>query len=219
MGAGTIAARARPSTGAAGEKFRDAGAAAIDEARTRRNHGGMKRIVLALFLALALPAAAQDRPRLTFDQDKIEWALPWAQSSPCLGDTSDALCLAATVVVCGVLHERRECRSERTYQKHHNHVGGHRVAYQIWSAGYVPDHRLEYLEDIVIAAPNVLRLAQRRQRPIVAQILIWQRICDPHHPPCVSDRETGIIVHLEWRGGRWVYLTAGIYSTGDWISD
>jgi Domain of unknown function (DUF4893) len=44
------------------ESFRDAGAAAIDEACTRRNHGGMKRIVLALFLALALPASAQTPP-------------------------------------------------------------------------------------------------------------------------------------------------------------
>ncbi|MCM0022198.1 MAG: DUF4893 domain-containing protein [Tagaea sp.] len=35
---------------------------AIDDARTRRNHGGMKRIVLALFLAWAPPVAGQTPP-------------------------------------------------------------------------------------------------------------------------------------------------------------
>jgi hypothetical protein len=179
----------------------------------------MKRIAVALLSLWALPAAGQERPGLTFDPDRIEWALPWAQSSLCLGDASDAFCLAATVVVCGVVRERRECLPRGTYQPHHNPLGGNRIEYRIVRAGYVPRHRLSYLEDAVILLPDVLRLRERREPPTVAQIVIRQRICDPRQPPCATDRETDIVVHLERLDRRWLYLNSSLFRLDDWMSE
>jgi hypothetical protein len=179
----------------------------------------MKRIVLALFLAWALPVMGQERPALVFDQDKIEWALPWAQSSPCLGDTSDAFCLAATVVVCGVLRDRPECLPRGTYQPHYNPLGGNRIEYRVVRAGYVPFTNLWVFENHVIRDTEFETDLLVRRRAVAAQIVIRQKICDPWRPLCESDRETDILANLELRNGRWLLLGSTIHYPDLWKAD
>ncbi|MFM7347216.1 MAG: hypothetical protein ACKO1J_17825, partial [Tagaea sp.] len=86
---------------------------------------------------LAGTAGAQDRPALRFDPDKIEFATPWAQSSPCLGDRSDPMCTAHTIIVCATFSARPECADFPRQHKFSNPQGWTRVEYRIVAAGIV----------------------------------------------------------------------------------
>ena len=179
----------------------------------------MKRIVFAFLFFWAMPISAQERPALIYDSDKIEFATPWAQSSPCLGDTSDAFCLAATVVVCGVIRDRYECLPRGTYQPHHNPLGGSRIEYRVVRAGYVPTENLWSLENRVIRATSFETDFLVRRRAVAAQIVIRQKICDPARPPCEPDRETDILLTLELRSGRWHLLDSTIHYSDLWRAE
>jgi hypothetical protein len=85
-------------------------ARAIDVGMKTRNSSDMRTTLLAMAFALLVgPAGAQQRPTLRFDPNRIEFATPWAQSSPCLGDRSDPMCTAHAIVVCETLARRPEC--------------------------------------------------------------------------------------------------------------
>ena len=168
-----------------------------------------------------VPASAQapQRPPLVYDPDKLEFATPWAQSSPCLGDYSDPICIAATVVVCGVLRERPECRPDDRYQRHYNPLNGNRIEYRILRAGYVPKDRLEYFEEYVLGAPEIRNFRLARRKATAAQIAIRQRICDPRRAACDVEIEAAILVNLEWQNRRWIYLNASMFRDDDWAAE
>lgn len=179
----------------------------------------MRTILLALAMALlAGPADAQQRPALRFDPNRIEFATPWAQSSPCLGDTRDPICLAQTVVVCGILGRRAECQ-DRGYGRHHNPERHDRIEYRIARAGIVPYERLETMQEILFGTLDVDRTPMTARRAVIAQIVMRQNICPASEASCEGSLATDILVILEHTRRGWTHQWSGIFLRDLWFAD
>ena len=191
----------------------------VDESPNPRNLGVMRILLLAFGLALlAGQAVAQQRPELRFDPNKIEFATPWAQSSSCLGDTRDPICLAQTVVVCGILERRAECTDPR-YGGHHNPQGHDRIEYRIARAGIVPFDRLEAMQEDLLGEYDLHRFPMTLRRAVIAQIHIRQSYCPAREASCEGflGAELSVLVERTRRG--WKYVTTTWYSRYAWYAD
>jgi hypothetical protein len=179
----------------------------------------MRTILLALGLALlAGPADAQQRPALRFDPNRIEFATPWAQSSPCLGDTRDPICLAQTVVVCWILHGRPECAGG-LYAKHFNPQNHDRIEYRIVRAGIVPLARLEEMQESLFGSLDVDRAPMAARHAVIAQIVIRQNTCPAGEASCEGFLATDNLIIVERKRRGWTLQWGRDFRRYDWYAD
>lgn len=167
---------------------------------------------------LAGTAWAQQRPALNFDPNRIEFATPWAQSSPCLGDRSDPVCLAQTIVVCEVFMLRPECADPR-YDGHDNPQAHDRVEYRIARAGIVPFERLEAMQESLLGEYDLDRHPMTVRRATIAQFVVRRSICPSSDASCEGALWTDILVMVERTRRGWTLVVSGLFSRDDWYAD
>ncbi|MFM7346770.1 MAG: hypothetical protein ACKO1J_15545 [Tagaea sp.] len=167
---------------------------------------------------LAGTAGAQDRPALRFDPDKIEFATPWAQSSPCLGDRSDPICFVQTMIVCGILETRPECSACR-FGRYYNPQRHDRIEYRIARAGLVPFERLEAMQENLLGEYDLDRNPMTRRRAVTAQFVIRQSVCPAIDASCEGSLWTDILIVVERTPRGWIPIVYGPLFQGDWFAD
>jgi hypothetical protein len=200
------------------ELWREDAAHRVDAGPKTRNSSDMRTILLALGLALLVgPASAQQRPTLRFDPNRIEFATPWAQSSPCLGDRSDPMCTAHAILVCATFSRRPECGDFPRQHKFSNPQGWTRVEYRIVAAGIVSHEavrrfdqsndreRFEPLSGLAYIAPGVL------------QVRIMDRTCGPDAADCSTAPWRDLMIVAERRRGTWSYVEYMSFRGGVWL--
>lgn len=179
----------------------------------------MRTILFALAWTLLAGAAdAQQRPVLNFDPNRIEFATHWAQSSPCLGDTSDPVCLAETMVVCGFIEHRSECVRGR-HERYYNPQRYDRVEYRIARAGIVPFERLEEMQENLLGHVSVDLSPMTARRATVAQFLIRQSVCFARDASCEGSLWTDILVVVERTRRGWIPVLYGPSFHDTWFAE
>lgn len=167
---------------------------------------------------LAGTAGAQGRPELRFDPNKIEFATPWAQSSPCLGDTRDPVCFVQTMVVCGVVEQRPECSGGR-YGSYYNPQRYDRIEYQIARGGIVPFERLEAMQEALLGEIDVDLSPMTARRAVVAQFWVRQSICPASSASCEGSLWTDFLIVVERKRRGWKSVAFRFYSSEYWYAD
>jgi hypothetical protein len=175
-------------------------------------------LLAVLFAILGFAAHAQERPALRFDPNRIEFATPWAQSSPCLGDRTDPICTAQTVVACGILTLRAECVGRR-YGLHHNPQRHDRIEYRIVRAGIVPFERLEEMQENLIGFIDVDLSPMTARRAVIAQIVIRWNMCPASEASCEGYLASSQMVAIERTRRVWAPVTGGSDADHDWYAD
>lgn len=179
----------------------------------------MRTILLALGLVLlAGTADAQQRPTLRFDPNRIEFATPWAQSSPCLGDTSDPVCFVQTMVVCGIIEDRAECKAGG-YSLVYNPHRYDRIEYRIARGGVVPLERLEAMQESVLGEIDVDLSPMAARRAVVAQFWVRQSICPASDASCEGSLWTDFLIVVERTRRKWVFVISLPYDSYKWYAD
>ncbi|MCM0021491.1 MAG: hypothetical protein NBV67_15985 [Tagaea sp.] len=179
----------------------------------------MRTSFLALALALlAGSAAAQNRPALRFDPNKIEFATPWAQSSPCLGDRSDPVCFVQTMVVCGVVEQRPEC-SGGHYSLVYNPQRYDRIEYRVARGGIVPFERLEAMQEALLGEIDVDLSPMTARRAVVAQFWVRQSMCPASGASCEGSLWTDFLIVVERKRRGWVFVVSDRYDRYRWYAD
>jgi hypothetical protein len=180
----------------------------------------MRTIILALGLALLAggPAGAQSRPELRFDPNRIEFATPWAQSSPCLGDRSDPVCLAQTAVVCGILVGRPECRNER-FGQYSNPQDHDRIEYRISRAGIVPFERVEAMQEDLLGEADIELSPMTARRAVIAQFVVRRSLCSASEASCEGALWTDILVVVERTRRGWTFVLSQLHFGDGWYAE
>ncbi|MCM0020061.1 MAG: hypothetical protein NBV67_08715 [Tagaea sp.] len=180
----------------------------------------MRLLLWTMCLALlAGSAAAQNRPALRFDPNKIEFATPWAQSSPCLADRTDPLCTAHAIIVCEIFSRRPECADFPNQHKFSNPQGWTRVEYKIVEAGFMSREAVRRFD----VETSRERLEQPTGFAYVApgnlQARILTRRCGPGASDCEAANWDELMIVSERRRERWEFSTLMLFFAGRWLVD
>lgn len=180
----------------------------------------MRILFLAFGLALfAGQAGAQQRPALNFDPNKIEFATPWAQSSPCLADRTDPMCTAHAIVVCATFSNRPECADFPRQHKFSNPQGWTRVEYRIVAAGIVTRAAVRRFDEITSRERFEAESGLAYVAPGILQVRVMDRACGPNVADCSAVPWRDLMIVAERRRGVWGYVEYMSFRGGVWLVD